>query len=162
MVNNAGVTSYEGCGDISIEEWHRVIAVNQYGPAEGMRAVFAAMQANGGGSIINISSILAARAVPGEAAYHASKAALLGMTRNAAASYADYGIRVNAILPGLIMTPMVADQEDAMNSSYVSGTPLNRAGQPKDLVGPAVFLASEASAYVTGVALPVDGGFLAV
>ena len=162
LVNNAGIASYQSLSDFADEDWFRTTAVNMYGPAMGIRAVVPAMLRQKSGAIINISSIYAVKAVAGEAAYHASKAALLGITRNAAATYSRDGVRVNAILPGLIETPMTARQDIELNDYFIAATPMGRAGQPADLVGPAAFLASAQSAYVTGVALPVDGGFLAV
>jgi NAD(P)-dependent dehydrogenase (short-subunit alcohol dehydrogenase family) len=127
------------------------------GPALGIRAVLPHMLRDGRGSIINVSSIYGAKAVAGEAAYHASKAALLGLTRNAAATYSGNGIRVNALLPGLVMTPMTAGQDANSNSALIAATPMRRAVSPAELIGPAVFLASDEASFVTGVALPVDG-----
>lgn len=132
------------------------------GPALGIKAVLPTMLEARRGSVINVASIYASKAVAGEAAYHASKAALLGITRNAAATYSQDGVRVNALLPGLIRTPMTALQDDAKNDSLVSRTPMRRPGEPNELVGPAVFLAGDESSYVTGVALPLDGGYMAV
>lgn len=162
LVNNAGVASYQSLTEFTEQDWNQTIAVNMYGPAAGIRAVVPSMLKQRSGSIINVSSIYAVKAVAGEAAYHASKAALVGITRNAAASYSKYGVRVNAILPGLIATPMTQNQDPELNEYFVASTPMGRVGLPADLVGPSVFLASDESAYVTGVALPVDGGFLAV
>lgn len=126
-----------------------------------MRAVIPAMRAAGGGSIINISSICGAAAVPGIAAYHAAKGAVLTLTKNAAITYAPDLIRANAILPGWIATPMTAGQTDEMNGVFLDATPLGRPGSPADIAGAAVFLASDEAAFITGVDLPVDGGYLA-
>ncbi|KSV84161.1 hypothetical protein N184_12775 [Sinorhizobium sp. GL28] len=106
LVNNAGGTNYESLHDFKVENWNALIALNQLGPALGMRTVLPAMLSAGMGSIINVSSIFGARAVTGISAYHASKGALLSMTRNAAVSYARQGVRINAVLPGWTDTPM--------------------------------------------------------
>jgi NAD(P)-dependent dehydrogenase (short-subunit alcohol dehydrogenase family) len=162
LVNNAGIASYQSLGEFDEEEWQRTMAVNSLGPALGIREVLPHMLRAQQGSIINVSSIYGERAVVGEAAYHASKAALLGITRNAAATYSEHGVRVNALLPGLVTTPMTTAQDAVSNAALVAATPMKRAARPSELVGPAVFLASDEASFVTGVALPVDGGFLAV
>lgn len=161
LVNNAGVTAPEGIVETSLQTWDRVTGVDQTGVFLGMRAVIPAMRAAGGGSIINISSICGAAAVPGIAAYHAAKGAVLTLTKNAAITYAPDLIRANAILPGWIATPMTAGQTDEMNGVFLDATPLGRPGSPADIAGAAVFLASDEAAFITGVDLPVDGGYLA-
>ncbi|GAB3060217.1 SDR family NAD(P)-dependent oxidoreductase [Sediminivirga luteola] len=161
LVNNAGITSPESVHESRLEEWRRVVSVNQTGVFFGMRAAIPAMEAGGGGAIINISSICGAAAVPGIAAYHAAKGAVRTMTKNAAITYARQGIRANAILPGWIQTPMTAGQSADVNDRFLDATPLGRPGTPSDVAGAAVFLASDESAFITGVDLPVDGGYLA-
>lgn len=161
LVNNAGVTSPEGITETSLEAWERVTGVDQTGVFLGMRAVIPAMRSAGGGSIINISSICGAAAVPGIAAYHAAKGAVRTLTKNAAVTYAPDGIRANAILPGWIATPMTAGQSDEINDGFLEATPLGRPGSPSDIAGAVVFLASAEADFVTGVDLPVDGGYLA-
>lgn len=158
LVNNAGTASGAALHELDLAEWKRVLSVNQLGPYLGMRAVMPHMIRAGHGSIINISSIFGARAVPGEGAYHATKAAVLGMTRNAAVTYAEHNIRVNAILPGWIATPMTQGR----NEEVIDRTPMRRGGRPQEIAAAAVFLASDESSYVTGVELPVDGGYLAI
>jgi len=113
------------------------------------------------GSIVNISSIFSVRAVANLAAYHASKAAVIGLTRNAAVTYAEHGIRANAIQPGWIATPMTASQSSDLNDAFIADTPMRRGGSPRDIAEGALYLASDRSAFVTGVVLPVDGGYLA-
>lgn len=161
LVNNAGVTSPEGITETSLELWESVTGVDQTGVFLGMRAVIPAMREAGGGSIINISSICGAVAVPGIAAYHAAKGAVRTLTKNAAVTYAPDGIRANAILPGWIATPMTAGQSDAVNDVFLNATPLARPGTPEDIAGAVVFLASDEADFITGVDLPVDGGYLA-
>jgi NAD(P)-dependent dehydrogenase (short-subunit alcohol dehydrogenase family) len=101
------------------------------------------------------------RAVPALAAYQASKAAVLGITRNAAITYAAEHIRANAILPGWIDTPMTASQDRRLNERFVQSTPMQRGGVPRDIAHAAVYLASDESNFVTGIEIPVDGGYLA-
>lgn len=161
LVNNAGVTGPDPLHELALAEWERIIAVDQTGVFLGMKTVIPSMRARGGGSIVNISSILGAAAVPGIAAYHAAKGAVLTLTKNAAVSYAADGVRANAILPGWIRTPMTAGQEDDVNAVFLDATPIRRAGDPDDIAWAAVFLASDEAGFVTGVDLPVDGGYLA-
>ncbi|KAA9105533.1 SDR family NAD(P)-dependent oxidoreductase [Microbacterium rhizomatis] len=161
LVNNAGITSPEAVHETSLEVWERVVGVDQTGVFLGMKAAIPSMRRGGGGAIVNVSSICGAAAVPGIAAYHAAKGAVLTMTKNAAITYAPDGIRANAILPGWIATPMTAGQTDAVNTVFLEATPLARPGTPADVAGAAVFLASDESDFITGVDLPVDGGYLA-
>jgi NAD(P)-dependent dehydrogenase (short-subunit alcohol dehydrogenase family) len=161
LVNNAGISEYEAIHDVTMGSWRRIVAVNQTGVWLGMRAAVPAMRRCGGGSIINVSSILGAAAIPGEHVYHATKGAVLSMTRNAAVTYARANIRANAILPGWIRTPMTEAQEPALNEAFIASTPMAKGGEPEDVANGALFLASDDSRYVTGVELPVDGGYLA-
>lgn len=161
LVNNAGITSPEAVHETSLAVWERVVGVDQTGVFLGMKATIPSMRRGGGGAIVNVSSICGAAAVPGIAAYHAAKGAVLTMTKNAAITYAPDGIRANAILPGWIATPMTAGQTDAVNEVFLQATPLARPGTPADVAGAAVFLASDESDFITGVDLPVDGGYLA-
>jgi NAD(P)-dependent dehydrogenase (short-subunit alcohol dehydrogenase family) len=114
------------------------------------------------GSIVNICSIFGARAVAGIAAYHASKGALVNMTRNAAITYARQGIRVNAVLPGHVRTPITEAQDPKRNEEFIGRTPMGRQSEPKEIAMPVVFLASDEASFVTGADLAVDGGYLAV
>lgn len=162
LVNNAGGTSYEFLHDFTVENWNSLTALNQLGPALGMRAVLTSMIDAGKGSIVNISSIFGARSVAGIAAYHATKGALLNMTRNAAVSYARQGVRINAILPGWTRTPITEAQDPKLNEEFIGRTPIGRGAVPAEIAQPAVFLASDEASFVTGVELPVDGGYLAI
>lgn len=161
LVNNAGVTGFEAVHELAEDEWQRVVGINQTAVFLGMRCAIPLMQRSGGGSIVNISSICGQRAVPGLAAYHASKGAVLLMTKNAAVTYAADGIRANAILPGWIRTPMTLAQADELNDAFIQATPMRRGAEPRDVAYGALYLACDESSYVTGVDLPVDGGYLA-
>jgi NAD(P)-dependent dehydrogenase (short-subunit alcohol dehydrogenase family) len=162
LVNAAGVTeSRSEPHNTDLDEWDKVIAVNQKGTMLGMRAVSAMMIDAGPLSIVNISSIWGLVAGSGQLAYHASKGAVSVMTRNAAVTYAKRGIRVNAVLPGLIETEMVKDQPKEMRSATIALTPMGRLGQPQEVAAAILFLASDDASYVTGALLPVDGGFTA-
>ncbi len=137
--------------------------MNQTGVLLEMRLAVRSMLAHGrGGSIVNISSIWGSTAAPGFASYHASKGAVTTLTRNAAVTYADSGIRANAIHPVLIRTPMSDGNTDDFNDAVVRATPLKRKGEPIDIANGALYLAGDESQYVTGASLFIDGGFSAV
>lgn len=144
------------------EDWDRVMAVNATGVMQVTRAFLPQLRATRG-RIINLGSIMSVSAGPGIAAYAASKGAVLQLTRALAHDLAPDGIRVNAIAPGVIETPMteVTRQNPAAIGRFMAHTPLGRPGLPEELVGPVLFLASSASSYVTGALLAVDGGYLA-
>ncbi|WP_301850190.1 SDR family NAD(P)-dependent oxidoreductase [Rhodococcus pyridinivorans] len=162
LVNNAGlVGSYEPITKIDLDDWHRIVEVNQTGVFYGMRAVIPAMQAQHAGSIVNVSSIWGIVGSSGVAAYQASKAAVRMMSKNAALSYVDDGIRVNSLHPGLASTPMIAAQDDAITADVIASTPMKRAADPREIAYGALFLASDEASYVTGIELPVDGGYTA-
>ena len=148
--------------EVDDEEWATVTAVNQQGVFLGMRAVIPSMVAGSGGSIINIASVAALVGLPGSLPYQASKSAVLGLTRGGAVAYGPQGIRVNAICPGLIVTAMTdSASSDAVNTMKAQ-IPLRRDGKPEEISAAVLVLASDESSYITGVALPIDGGFVAV
>jgi NAD(P)-dependent dehydrogenase (short-subunit alcohol dehydrogenase family) len=162
LVNNAGIVfCYSPIHETSLEDWDKVIAVNQKGTFLGMRAVIPAMLKQGGGSIINISSIWGVVGAPGVAPYQAAKGAVRTMTKNAAMTYAKNNIRANSIHPGIIWTPLIEAQDKAITDSIVADTPLGRLGRADEIAYGALFLASDESSFVTGVELPIDGGILA-
>jgi NAD(P)-dependent dehydrogenase (short-subunit alcohol dehydrogenase family) len=162
LVNNAGIVfSYDPIHVASIEDWNKVIAVNQTGVFFGMRAVLPTMQKHRSGSIINISSIWGVVGAAGVAPYQAAKGAVRTMTKNAAITYAADNIRANSIHPGIIWTPLIEAQEKAITDSIVADTPLGRLGRADEVAYGAVFLASDESSFVTGVELAIDGGILA-
>jgi NAD(P)-dependent dehydrogenase (short-subunit alcohol dehydrogenase family) len=161
LVNAAGVTSGTAAAhEVELEDWDRIIAVNQTGVMLGMRMATRMMRGRGG-SIVNIASIWGLVGSQGQIAYHASKAAVMGMSRDAAITYAREGVRVNSIHPGLIGTEMVRSLEPERVAGTLALTPMGRMGAPDEVAAGVVFLASDEASFVTGVALPVDGGFTA-
>jgi NAD(P)-dependent dehydrogenase (short-subunit alcohol dehydrogenase family) len=161
LVNNAGIVAFSSAAETSDEEWQRVLAVNQTGMFYGMRAAIPAMRRAGGGSIVNISSTLAVGAIRGYFAYQATKAAIVMMTRAAAVEYAEDGIRVNSILPGLIQTEMTKEEPEDAVRGHIALTPLGRAGTSLEISYGVLYLASDESSFVTGAELAIDGGYLA-
>ncbi|HEX7082873.1 MAG TPA: glucose 1-dehydrogenase [Gaiellaceae bacterium] len=161
LVNNAGVIQYEGLEEMTLEIWHRTIAVDQTGVFLGMREVVPVMKRNGGGSIVNISSIWGSAAVSGAHAYHAAKSAVRNMTKNVAMEYATDGIRANSVHPGYIVTPLTEVQAPEVNQLMIDTTPMHRPGQPIEVAYGTLYLASDEASYVTGIELVIDGGYLA-
>lgn len=154
LINNAGILIMNSVEAVAIAEYRKVIEVNQTAPFLGMRAVIPGMKRAGGGSIINVSSTAGSVGFVDHFAYVTSKWAVRGMTKAAALDLARYGIRVNAILPGEVDTPMIADlalDKDA--------TPLGRFGEPVEIAYLALYLASDESRYTTGADFAIDGGY---
>jgi NAD(P)-dependent dehydrogenase (short-subunit alcohol dehydrogenase family) len=157
LVNNAAVIDYQALDEVVLEDWNRTIAVNQTGVMLGIRAVVPSMRANGGGAIVNVSSSWAIVAAPGVASYHATKGAVRMITRNAAMTYAPDRIRVNAIVPGIVRTPLTERQPE-VTAEIVAQTPLGLA-EPREIAHGAVFLVSDEASQVTGTDLVMDGGY---
>lgn len=161
LVNNAGGGEYGSITEAEVEDWRRTVDLNQTSVFYGMRHIIPVMQKNGGGSIINVSSIWGSAAVPGAGAYQAAKAAVLQMTRNAAVTYVADNVRVNSVTPGIIQTPAIDRQADEITAAVLAATPMNRIGRPVDIGYGCVYLASDESAFTTGIELVIDGGYLA-
>ena len=162
LVNNAGIVHVMPLAMTSVEDYRRVVEVNQIGVFLGMKAAIPAMAANKGGSIINISSLAGLIGAQGHVAYCASKWAVRGMTKVAALELAPLGIRVNSIHPGLIDTPMFdVYRELGIAEGAGSGIPLGRLADSNDVSELALFLASDESRYSTGSEFVVDGGLSA-
>ena len=163
LVNNAGIIIREGIDSPrAVENWRRVIDVNLNGSFNVVHAWLPALRQTRG-CIINVASIASFTGVGGTLGYSPSKGGVRLMTQALARDLAADGIRVNAIAPGVIETPMTQSTRENPErlESFMARTPMRRVGQPEELVGPVVFLASSMSSYVNGVTLPVDGGFLA-
>ena len=161
LLNNAGILAFGKLEESTLEDYMRIINVNQVGVFLGMKSVVPAMKRAGGGSIINISSVEGLRGLPRLTAYTASKFAVRGMTKAAAVELGRRGIRVNSVHPGFIDTPMTRAQglQDVdVDKLFSSGVPLKRAGTPDDIVNMVLFLASDESSYCTGAEFIVDGG----
>ena len=174
LVNNAGINApMVGIADIDVAAFDQVMAVNVRGVFLGIKHVAPVMAAQGSGSIVNIASIGAHRAGLSSHSYTASKGAVLAMTRSAAAELGEKGIRVNSISPGGTVTGLfskaagVAEVHaekvtDAVREVFATMQPLPRAGETADIARAIAWLASDASAFVSGIDLPVDGGWLSV
>ncbi len=168
LVNNAGIGSSQF--DLltgSLETWRQMLAVNLDGVFLGMRHAGPMMAAAGGGSVINLSSILGKVGLPGAAHYCASKGGVLMLTKAAALEWAPLGIRVNSVHPGFIDTPMVsnalheAENGNEMREMLIMAHPLARFGVPREIADAVLFLASDESSFMTGAELVVDGGYTA-
>lgn len=160
LVNNAGlVGSYLPIDEITLDDWNRVIDVNQNGVFYGMRTVVPIMKRQNAGSIVNVSSIWGIVGTSGVSAYQASKAAVRMMSKNAALSYVANGIRVNSLHPGLVATPMIDHQAADITAAVVAATPMKRAAAPEEIAYAALFLASDEASFITGAELAVDGGY---
>ena len=162
LVNNAGVSIRKPPQDYSADEWDRVVGVNLKGTFLCSRAVYPHMAQLGGGKIINIGSMTSIFGSDWVAAYAASKGGVVQLTKSLAIAWAKDNIRVNAILPGWIHTGLTATIRDQYPERYDfinSRIPHGRWGEPDEFAGTAVYLASQASDYVTGASIPVDGGY---
>lgn len=158
LVNNAGVFELGFIDDTSVEQFDRLVAVNQRGCFLGMRSVASAMSDVGGGAIVNLASAAGMTGTPGYFAYGMTKWAVRGMTRTAAIELGRLGIRVNAVLPGSIDTDMVQVEDTPERRNFFASLPVSRQGQAIDIAQAVLYLVSDASSYCTGVELSVDGG----
>jgi len=161
LVNNAGIYDWKTLPDTDEALFERMWRVNELGVFLGMKAVIEPMGRQGGGSIINVSSVGGMGGYPGIFAYATTKWAIRGMTKCAARDLGRLGIRVNTIVPGVIDTQMIAHLPQATKDAWLATMPLGRLGTPDDVAQVAVFLASEASAYMTGTDVVVDAGMVA-
>ncbi len=164
LFNNAGITSPRSIEDSSEEEWLRVVDVNIKGTYLCTKAVVPAMKAQGGGAIINMGSILSCRGMANRSAYAVSKAAIASFTKSMAFELGADGITVNALGPTVIVTDLnreLVRTQPQLYDTLLARTPLKRLGQPEDIAGALVFLASPAARFITGQTLYVDGGYTA-
>jgi len=166
LVNAAGISWGASAMEMPVEKVQEVLAVNVVGSFLTAKAVAPAMRERGWGKIINIASLAGLQGTPPElldaVGYSASKGGVIAMTRDLAAKWGRYGIRVNAIAPGFFRTKMTEKLLPRIEQIVAAATPLGRIGAPGEIAGAALFLASPASDYVTGVTIPVDGGQSAI
>ncbi len=162
LVNNAGINIRKAPQDLSTAEWKEVVDTNLTSAFTCSQAVYPVMKGAGGGKIINIGSMLSIFGAGFAAAYGASKGGIVQLTKALASGWAKDNIQVNAVLPGWIdtdLTRSAREQIKGLNTMVLMRTPAGRWGQPPDLAGVAVFLAAPASDFITGAAIPVDGGY---
>lgn len=161
LVNCAGIFAEGMVKDVTVETWDRIVAVNQTGTLLGMQAFAKALGQDGGGAIINLSSYAGMQGHGTSVAYQATKWAIRGMTRFAARELATSNVRVNAIVPGFIDTPMVQSATQQLRDSAVHRTPLGRLGGIDEVARAIVYLASDESSFITGTEIVIDGGLIA-
>lgn len=165
LINNAGMSIRKPVQDLALEEWRQVLDTNLTSAFLCARAVYPHMKQNGGGKIINIGSMLSIFGSPYAPAYSSSKGGIVQLTKSMATAWAVDAIQVNAILPGWIDTELTQQARQTvrgLNERVIARTPAGKWGCAEDLAGVAVFLASSASDFVTGAAIPVDGGYSAL
>jgi 3-oxoacyl-[acyl-carrier protein] reductase len=160
LVNNAGVTADASLLKMSPDDFDRVINVHLKGAWLGVRAAAPQMRQQKSGSIINMSSLSGKSGNPGQTNYSSAKAGIVGLTKSAAKELAHHNVRVNAIQPGLIRTAMTSAMPPEVFAEREAAIPMKRAGEPQEVAGAAVFLASDLSSYVTGAVIEVGGGRL--
>lgn len=168
LVNNAGIAASVDAEEGSLADWRHLMSINLDGVFLGVKHGIRAMKQSGGGSIINISSIMGLIGSPGSGAYNASKGGVRLLTKSAAlyCAKAGYGIRVNSVHPGFIDTPMIqrimqGPQAEAARQNLIGLHPIGRLGVPQDIANGVLYLASDESAFVTGSELVIDGGYTA-
>lgn len=163
-VDNAGIGGAAApIGDYPDDSWQSVIELNVNATFRNLKAQLPAIVANGGGSVVVMSSVFGSVGFPAQSAYVTSKHALVGLTKSAAAEYAPHGVRVNAVGPAFIRTPMLtAHADDALVEFLVTKHPIGRLGEPEEVAALVGFLASDAASFVTGSYHVIDGGYSAI
>jgi len=159
LVNNAGIFDIGGVEETDLSTWNRIISVNQTGVWLGMKHTVPAMRRAGGGSIVNISSVFGLTGSGAAVAYQGSKGAVRLLTKTACVQYGPENIRVNAIYPGVIDTPMARAVAKVL-PPLIAATPLRRQAQPEEVAYGALFLASDEASFITGADLAIDGGYI--
>ncbi|MEU7812287.1 3-oxoacyl-ACP reductase FabG [Pseudonocardia sp. NPDC049154] len=158
LVNNAGIVRPVTLRRMADDHWDTVVDVHLKGAWRTMRAASAVMREQGGGSIVNITSIVARTGGVAQAHYAAAKAGIIGLTKSAAKEWGRFGIRVNAVAPGLIRTPGAKEMGAPGWAERIAATPLGRAGEPVEVARAVLFLSGDLSSFVTGTVLDVTGG----
>ena len=163
VFNNAGIGSFAATPDLELDEWRRVIDIDLTGVFLGCRAAIPHLRGRGGGTIVNTASISGLRGDFSFAAYNAAKGAVVNYTRAAAIDHAREGIRINAVCPGPVDTPLIAgvNQMPGLRERWDESVPLGRFATPEEIASVVAFLASDDASYVIGAAIPVDGGLTA-
>jgi NAD(P)-dependent dehydrogenase (short-subunit alcohol dehydrogenase family) len=161
LVNNAGIYHPGGVEEETLEGWERMIAINQTGVWLGMKAAMPALKASGNGAISNISSLFGIIGSPGSLSYHATKGAVRIITKSAALEFVNDGVRVNSIHPGQIETPILGDLTPEGDAAIKAAIPMGQMGRPEDIAHGSLYLCSDDARYVTGIELPIDGGWSA-
>ena len=160
VVANAGVVdTIHRAERFSAEEWAKDIETNLSGTFNVVRAAFESLRESGDGRVVVVSSASAETGLPGQVAYTAAKAGLVGMARTLAAEWGRHGIRVNVVMPGLVATPKVLALPEPVREAMSATLPLGRIGEPAELAGTIAYLLSPAAAYITGAVIRVDGGY---
>jgi NAD(P)-dependent dehydrogenase (short-subunit alcohol dehydrogenase family) len=161
LVTSAGVSVPGAATQMALADWDRALAVNLTGTMLCARAVLPAMIAAGGGSIVTVASIFGMTGGQGNTPYNVAKGGVLQLTRSMAADYGGAGVRINAVSPGYIETPMTSTIPEPVHSAFSGMHLLGRPGRPEEVAAVIGFLLSDAASYVTGANIPVDGGFSA-
>jgi NAD(P)-dependent dehydrogenase (short-subunit alcohol dehydrogenase family) len=163
--NNAGIEGeFAPTPECTLENWQRVISINLSGVFYCMKYEIPEMLKNGGGTIVNTSSICGLAGIANTSAYTAAKHGVAGLTKAAALEFSSKGIRVNAVCPGFIRTPMVArvmDRGSFDEKAVIQTHPINRLGRPEEIAEAVLWLSTDASSFVTGVPMPIDGAYMA-
>ncbi len=161
LINNAAINRFPALADETLDGWSAVLAVNLTAPFLGMRQVIPGMIERGHGAIVNVSSTWGLVGAAMAGAYQASKGGITMLTKHAAVAYGRHGVRVNSIHPGLIDTPMNDAMTPAQRETEIAKHPIGRAGIPSEVATAVTYLISDEAAFVTGAALPIDGGYTA-
>jgi NAD(P)-dependent dehydrogenase (short-subunit alcohol dehydrogenase family) len=159
-VNNAGVAVHKQLAEVTDQEYDRVLDVNLKGIFLGMRAQLRQMVAQGGGSIVNMASVAGLTGVRDIGVYTASKHGIVGLTKNTAMEYGDRGIRVNCVCPNAIRTPLMDASPPDFVEALIAPQAIKRPGEVEEVGAPVAFLLSDKASFITGVALPIDGGYM--
>jgi NAD(P)-dependent dehydrogenase (short-subunit alcohol dehydrogenase family) len=164
--NNAGISTgpsrtYKPLAEVILEDWHAMLNVNLSGAFYGLRAQIPALLRSGGGAIVNIASVMGQVAAQQLSPYVASKHGVVGLTRAAALDYASQNIRINAIGPGYVDTPMLVQKDAVTRTRLAAAHPIGRLAQAEEIAELAVWLSSSRASFITGAYYPVDGGYLA-
>lgn len=167
FLNNAGIEGKQNLTqDFGSEEFQKVVDINLNGVFYGMKHVLKVMKEQGSGAVVNMASVGGIRGVGNQSGYAASKHGVVGLTRNSAIEYGQFGVSINAIAPGAIMTAMVegslrqmaGENWEAAGKEFVSVNPMKRFGDPSEVAGLAVFLLSQEAPFINGTVIPIDGG----